>query len=111
MRAFYGAGPLHGYGYGQDEDQGQLGAWYVLGGLGLFDVQGGAAINPVMQLTTPLFDSITIRLNDRYYPGKEIRISCAPQGDSDIYIQAARWNGVRLTHPWISFETLVQGGT
>jgi predicted alpha-1,2-mannosidase len=111
MRAFYGAGPLHGYGYGQDEDQGQLGAWYVLGALGLFDVQGGAAINPVMQLTTPLFDSVTIRLNDRYYPGKEIRISCAPQGDSDIYIQAARWNGVRLIHPWISFEKLVHGGT
>ena len=37
---FYGNEPLHGYGVGQDEDQGQLGAWYVLAALGLFDVQG-----------------------------------------------------------------------
>ncbi|HTL54101.1 MAG TPA: GH92 family glycosyl hydrolase, partial [Candidatus Limnocylindrales bacterium] len=35
---FYGIGLVHGYGYGQDEDQGQLGAWFVLASLGLFDV-------------------------------------------------------------------------
>lgn len=27
---FYGVTGEHGYGYGQDEDQGQLGAWYVM---------------------------------------------------------------------------------
>ena len=27
---FYGLEGIHGYGYGQDEDQGQLGAWYCL---------------------------------------------------------------------------------
>ncbi len=37
---FYGTEGIHGYGYGQDEDQGQLGAWYVLSAIGLFDVQG-----------------------------------------------------------------------
>ena len=37
---FYGTEGVHGYGYGQDEDQGQLGAWYVLGAIGLFDVAG-----------------------------------------------------------------------
>lgn len=35
---FYGLEGIHGYGYGQDEDQGQLGAWYVMSALGLFDV-------------------------------------------------------------------------
>ena len=39
---FYGTDGEHGYGYGQDEDQGQLGSWYVLSAMGLFDVQGGA---------------------------------------------------------------------
>ena len=33
---FYGLEGIHGYGYGQDEDQGQLGAWYVMSALGLF---------------------------------------------------------------------------
>ena len=31
---FYGLEGIHGYGYGQDEDQGQLGAWYVMSALG-----------------------------------------------------------------------------
>ncbi len=43
---FYGTDGIHGYGYGQDEDQGQLGAWYVLAGIGLFDVKGGSDSNP-----------------------------------------------------------------
>ena len=30
---FYGTDGIHGYGYGQDEDQGQLGSWYVLAGI------------------------------------------------------------------------------
>lgn len=47
---FYGTDPVHGYGYGQDEDQGQLGAWLVMAGLGLFDVQGGAARQSTLQL-------------------------------------------------------------
>lgn len=37
---FYGLEGIHGYGYGQDEDQGQLGAWYVMSALGLFDCKG-----------------------------------------------------------------------
>ncbi len=37
---FYGTEGIHGYGFGQDEDQGQLGAWFVMAGIGLFDVKG-----------------------------------------------------------------------
>lgn len=43
---FYGLEGIHGYGYGQDEDQGQLGAWYVMSALGLFDVKGLTEIDP-----------------------------------------------------------------
>ena len=76
---FYGTEPVHGYGYGQDEDQGQLGAWYVLAAIGLFDVQGGTALHPTMQLATPLFDQVRIKLNRKYYPGRGVRNS--RQGD------------------------------
>lgn len=37
---FYGTEGVQGYGYGQDEDQGQLGAWYVMAAMGLSDVEG-----------------------------------------------------------------------
>lgn len=62
---FYGTEPTHGY--GQDEDQGQLGAWYVLAAMGLFDVQGGTNKVPTMQIGSPLFDKVTIHLNRKYY--------------------------------------------
>ena len=53
---FYGLEGIHGYGYGQDEDQGQLGAWYVMSALGLFDVKGLTEIDPKFQIGAPLFD-------------------------------------------------------
>lgn len=60
---FYGLEGIHGYGYGQDEDQGQLGAWYVMSALGLFDVKGLTEIDPKFQIGAPLFDKVTVRLN------------------------------------------------
>ena len=35
---FYGLEGIHGYGFGQDEDQGLLGAWYVMSAMGFLDV-------------------------------------------------------------------------
>ena len=67
---FYGVTGEHGYGYGQDEDQGQLGAWYVLAGMGLFDVQGGVCDKPTFQIGSPLFDKVEIKLNPQYAKGK-----------------------------------------
>lgn len=110
MNTFYGVTPLHGYGYGQDEDQGQLGGWYVLGAIGLFDVQGGAAIDPVVQITTPIFDSVVIHLNKKYYPGDRIEIINKNNSKQNIYLQSARFNGKKLLHPWIDFHKLVKGG-
>ena len=66
---FYGTDGVHGYGYGQDEDQGQLGAWYVIASMGLFDMKGLTDCEPAFALGSPLFDKITVRLSDRYYKG------------------------------------------
>ena len=74
LNEFYGTDGIHGYGYGQDEDQGQLGAWYVISSMGLFDVKGLAGTNPSFGLGAPLFDKITIRLNPKYYSGEEFTI-------------------------------------
>lgn len=107
---FYGNEGIHGYGYGQDEDQGQLGAWYVLGAMGLFDVQGGAAEKPTMQLSTPLFDKITIRLNQQYYQGKTFSIITKNNQPDKIYIKQVKYNGKLLKHPSLLFEEITKGG-
>jgi predicted alpha-1,2-mannosidase len=107
---FYGTEPLHGYGYGQDEDQGQLGAWYVLSAIGLFDVQGGASTDPTYQLASPLFDEVIIHLNPKYYWGKKFTVSVHRESAESQYISTAELNNEPLDKPWILQKSLVKGG-
>jgi len=107
---FYGTEPLHGYGFGQDEDQGQLGAWYVMAGMGLFDVSGHAFAEPVFQLGSPLFDKITVKLDPNYYNGKELIIKTVNNSSQNIYIQSASFNGELLGKYWVRRDKLLQGG-
>lgn len=107
---FYGLEGIHGYGYGQDEDQGQLGAWYVMSALGLFDVKGLTEINPKFQVGAPLFDKVTIRLNKDYYPGKEFVIETKKRTADDCYVQSVQLNGKSQNNIQIPFESVVKGG-
>ncbi len=107
---FYGTDVVHGYGYGQDEDQGQLGAWYVLAAIGLFDVQGGTSRHPTMQLAAPLFERIRIRLNQKYYPGEAFEIRSEGKPAETPYVQSASLNGRPLDRCWISWPDIVSGG-
>ena len=105
---FYGTEPLHGYGYGQDEDQGQLGAWYVLAALGLFDVQGHAAGRPTFQFGSPVFPKVTIAIGQN--PGKSLVIETENNGPEHYYIREASFQGKSLDNCWIYRDQLIQGG-
>lgn len=108
---FYGTEPLRGYGVGQDEDQGQLGAWYVMAALGLFDVQGHAAMNPSFQFGSPLFDKVTIQLDPKYYSGKQLVIQTKNNSKENVYIQSASFNNKKIENCWIDRNRLMKGGT
>lgn len=107
---FYGVEPTHGYGYGQDEDQGQIGGWYVMAAMGLFDVQGGTNRYPTMQIGSPLFDKITIRLNKKYYSGDTFTIIAQNNADSMYYVQDAELNGKALDKCFFPLEEIQKGG-
>ncbi|RPD39602.1 glycoside hydrolase family 92 protein [Chitinophaga barathri] len=107
---FYGTEGVHGYGYGQDEDQGQLGAWFVMSAMGLFDVQGGAAAKPVMQIASSLFDKVEIKLNKKYYRGNTIEIVARNNSAENVYLHQPTFNGKKLPQNSISFEQLTKGG-
>ncbi len=107
---FYGTEPLRGYGVGQDEDQGQLGAWYVMAALGLFDVQGHAAMNPTFQFGSPLFDKVTIQLDPNYYSGKELVIETRNNLKENVYVQSVSFSGEKLENCWIDRSLLMKGG-
>ena len=97
-------------GYGGDEDQGQMGALGVLMAIGLFSVDGGASAVPVYEITSPIFDRITIRLDPEYYPGKKFVITCRNNSPENKYIQSARLNGKSHNKFWFTHDELVKGG-
>ncbi|MCF0196032.1 MAG: glycoside hydrolase family 92 protein, partial [Bacteroidaceae bacterium] len=110
LNEFYGTDGIHGYGYGQDEDQGQLGAWYVISSIGLFDVTGLNRIDPVFALGSPLFGQVRIKLNKKYYPGKEFVITTTGNSNATPYVQEFKLNGKVLGDPHIPFTEVVKGG-
>lgn len=107
---FYGIDGIHGYGYGQDEDQGQLGAWYVISSMGLFDVKGLTDANPSFALGSSLFDKVTIQLNRKYYKGQEFIIEAKNNNKSNNYVKQYRLNGQPLNDIHIPFRTITSGG-
>lgn len=110
MNEFYGTEALRGFGVGQDEDQGQLGAWFDMVAMGLFDVQGHTRMNPTYQISAPLFDKITVQLDPAYYGGKELIIEGVNNGPENFYVQSANLNGKDLTNCWFDRADLMNGG-
>lgn len=110
LNEFYGSDGVHGYGYGQDEDQGQLGAWYVISSLGLFDVKGLTNENPSFSIGSTLFDKVTIQLNSKYYEGKQFVIEAKNNTSTTPYVQSFTLNGEPMSGVRLPFSTLVKGG-
>jgi len=108
MNKYYGSEPLHGW--PGDEDQGQAGAWFVMAAMGLFEMDGGGAVKPTYEISSPLFEKITIHLDDKYYPGGKFIIEAPGVSDNNRYIQSATLNGSKLSKPWFYHSELVNGG-
>jgi len=109
-QTFSDISPYGGYG-GNDEDQGQMAALSALMGIGLFDIKGGCDPEPIYQITTPLFDTVTIHLNPQYYPGKTFTITTSNNAPDHRYIQSARLNGRPWQQCWFRQADLKRGGT
>jgi predicted alpha-1,2-mannosidase len=103
---FYGVEPIHGYGYGQDEDQGQLGSWYVMSSLGIFDVKGFTDLRPIVELSSPVFNNATITLGNK----KQLVITAVNNSKTNVYIRSATFNGKPLNNCWLYRDELMKGG-
>lgn len=103
---FYGTERIHGYGYGQDEDQGQLGAWYVIASMGLFDVAGLTEPKPNIQFGSPLYRKTRIDLAN----GKQLIIRTINNSEENKYVQSCTWNGQEYKKNNIAFDILSKGG-
>ncbi|AUH44392.1 glycoside hydrolase domain-containing protein [Streptomyces sp. CMB-StM0423] len=99
-----------GYG-GHDEDQGQMGSISALMAMGLFEVTGASLSRPVYDITSPVFDAVTIQLHPDYYAGGRFRIVTHDNSAEHVYIQRAALNGQRQDNAWFHHDRLTEGGT
>lgn len=109
-KAYGGTTPDVGYG-GQDEDQGQMGSLSVLMAIGLFNLQGNVSAEPVYDITSPIFDEVTIKLDPKYYSGKEFVIKTHNNASKNVYIQKATLNGKPLNKFWFTHKEFSKGGS
>ena len=103
---FYGLDEMHGYGYGQDEDQGQLGAWYNMAAIGLFMIDGGVDKDSSFEISSPTFDNIVVKLAN----GNIFEVTACDNSKENIYIQSCRFNGQKWDHCSIPAQMIYKGG-
>ncbi|MCM4150844.1 glycoside hydrolase family 92 protein [Arenibacter sp. N53] len=106
----YGAiTPDKGYG-GHDEDQGQMGAVSALMSIGLFSLNGTSSLDPVYDITSPVFDEIIIKLDQNYYQGEKFVIKAYNNSEDNMYIQKANLNGKLHEEFYFDHKEFSNGG-
>lgn len=108
-QAYGGTTPDKGYG-GHDEDQGQMGGVSALMSIGLFALRGTCDMDPVYDITSPVFDEVTIKLSPKYYTGKTFRIKTYNNSAHNWYIQKQTLNGQPLDSFRFRHADFAQGG-
>lgn len=108
-QAYGGTTPDLGYG-GHDEDQGQMGGTSALMALGLFSINGNTSAEPAYEITSPVFDKITITLDPKYYSGKTFSITTHHNSEENVYIQKATLNGKSHDRFWFPHSVYEKGG-
>jgi predicted alpha-1,2-mannosidase len=93
-----------------DEDQGQMSSWFVMSALGLFQIDGGARVDPIYEIGSPLYPKVSIDLGGRYGRGKTFDIEAPNVSRENKYIQSATLNGKKLDAFWFPASELLKGG-
>jgi predicted alpha-1,2-mannosidase len=105
------------YGYGLanaylgDEDQGQMSAWLVMAAIGLFQTDGGCAVEPTYEIASPLYEKTVIDLGGRYGRGQKFTIEARGASKINKYVQSAILNGHALTGFEFPASDLLKGGS
>lgn len=90
-------------GFVNNEDLGQMSAWYIFSTLGFYPV------NPVSLqyvIGSPHFEEATIKTE----AGKTFKVIAKNASDTNIYIQSAKLNGQPYDLPFITHDNIMNGG-
>ncbi len=86
-----------------DEDGGGMSAFVVFSQMGFYPVTPGL---PGYSIGSPAFENVTLKLAN----GKTFDVVANNVSADNKYIQSATLNGNKLDTPWISHETIMNGG-
>jgi len=87
-----------------NEDLGQMSAWYLMSALGMYQVAPG---DGVFQLGAPLHPKATINLEN----GKTFTVLGTNVSDRNIYVQEVLLNGEAYTKNYLPYAAIMSGGT
>jgi putative alpha-1,2-mannosidase len=90
-----------------NEDVGQMSAWYILASSGIYPVASG---NSRYEITSPVFNTITFKLDARYTSGKTFTIKAINNSPKNISIQSATLNGKPWPYCFITHAAIAKGG-
>ncbi len=90
-------------GYCGDEDNGQTSAWYVFSSLGFYPVCPG---QDMYVIGSPVFDKVTMQLPN----GKQLEIKSNNNGQANVYINRAVFNGQAWDKNYLNHQDLLKGG-
>jgi predicted alpha-1,2-mannosidase len=89
-----------------NDDAGQMSAWYVFGSMGFYPVCPGSN---EYQLSSPVFDKVTLNLDKKYYPGGKFVLNARSEDNYKAF-KAVELNGKQI-EPMITHEDLQKGGS
>jgi predicted alpha-1,2-mannosidase len=86
---------------------GQMSAWYVLAASGIHPVCPG---DTRFEITSPVFDKITFKLDPEYSKGKTFTIEVRNNSSENIYIQRAELNDKSYNKCYLDYSDIKSGG-
>jgi predicted alpha-1,2-mannosidase len=87
-----------------DEDNGSMGAWYILNALGLYPLSPASGDYVI---GSPLFANVTVTIDG----GAPLVITAINQGPDNVYVQGVSWGGGAVSGVAVAYADLMQGGT
>ncbi len=88
-----------------NEDAGQMSAWYVFGAMGFYPV---CPASNQYQLSSPIFDKVTLNLDRKYYKGKKLVLE-TESGNNYKSFTSVELNGKKI-EPVILHDDIKKGG-
>lgn len=89
-----------------NDDAGQMSAWYIFGAIGFYPTCPGSN---EYQLSSPIFEKVTLTLDKNYYPGGKFVLKAPDANNKNIFTKARLNN--KTINTSITHESLQKGGT